>query len=89
MSSKNSYEDLKSKFETFNCEHKTQKEFDFDKFPHCKFKEFTKAKKCAVLLLLFKSKFILNNELCILFTIRSEKLKSFPGEICYPGKNIF
>ena len=79
------YEELKQKFSYANCEHKTHKEFDIEKFPHCKFKEFDKAKKCAVLLLLFKSKFILNNELCVLFTIRSQKLKNFPGEICYPG----
>ena len=85
MSSNDSYDVLKKKFQSLNCQHETQKEFDFDKFPHCQFKEFKTAKKCAVLLLLFKSKFILNNELCILFTIRSDKLKSFPGEICYPG----
>ena len=85
MCSNEFFEDLKRKFEPFNCQHKTQKEFDFDKFPHCKFKEYTTSKKCAVLLLLFKSKFVFDNELCMLFKIRSEKLKSFPGEICYPG----
>ena len=79
------FEDLKEKFKVVQCEHKTLKNFDFEKFPHCKFKEFHNAKKCAVLLLLFKSKYISNNELCLLFTIRSENLRSFPGEICYPG----
>jgi 8-oxo-dGTP pyrophosphatase MutT (NUDIX family) len=79
------YHDLKNKFQYSNCQHKTIKDFDFQKFPHCKFKEFDKVKKCAVLLLLFKSKFINNNELCVLLTIRSSNLKSFPGEICFPG----
>ncbi len=81
------FESLKKKFKSAECDH----DETLNIYPHnvdlsgadlgaCGV--LTKPLiKCAIQILLFRK----DNELCILFTIRSWKLKHFPGEICFPG----
>lgn len=79
------FEDLKKRFEHANCEH----DANYNRYPHNvkidgDFGGEILSKplvKCAVLILLFRQ----NNQFHIMFTVRSMKLKSFPGEICFPG----
>lgn len=77
------YRDLKQRFEPVNCTHK-----EIDVFPHHYglndgFDKFSTKplRKCGILVVLFRK----NGQLCILFTVRSLKLRSFPGQICFPG----
>ena len=75
---------LKNNFDIYNCTHSENKLYvdDLDRFSVCN-GSLVEADllKCAVLIVLFRS----NDEYHVLFTVRSLKLKSFPGEICFPG----
>jgi 8-oxo-dGTP pyrophosphatase MutT (NUDIX family) len=77
--------DLIEKFKPYNCNHNddfNKKQFSFETFPHCDLNLNEKSfLKCAWLMLIFH----LNNEFYVLVTIRSFKLKSYPGELCFPG----
>ncbi len=75
----NSYDFLKEAFSSIDCK------CSDGKFPHIDLEENGKFPlvKCAILILLFRK----NNEFNLLLTVRSSKLKSYPGELCYPGKN--
>ena len=80
------FANLKKKFEQSECVHEEN-----SKFPHNVDLFGTELEsrgiltkplvKCGILILLFRK----NNELNVLFTIRSMNLKIFPGEICFPG----
>ncbi len=74
------FSELKAKFSKVSCEHSFSTN---GTFPHCDLEVSLEKPltKCAILILLFRK----NNQFHFLFTIRSEKLKSFPGEICFPG----
>lgn len=80
------FENLKKKFEVSNCNHKECKTFSHDinlsgsnlAAHGILTRHLT---KCGILILLFRK----DNQLCMLYTKRSLKLKSFPGEICFPG----
>ncbi|CAF0815431.1 unnamed protein product [Brachionus calyciflorus] len=81
-------EKLKKIFEKYDCKlnHSNldveNQKLDIDSFPHCQLDINEKnLKKCAIIIILFRA----NNEWNILFTIRSSQLRSYPGEICYPG----
>ena len=79
------FDDLKRRFERANCCH----DENYNRYPHNvkidgNFGDEIRSKplvRCAILILLFRK----NNQFHILFTVRSMKLKSFPGEICFPG----
>ena len=77
-------EQFKKKFENFNC---TQSNAavnlaSLEHFSICNGAHFgDDFLKCAVLIILFRT----NDEFHFIFTVRSSKLKSFPGEICFPG----
>lgn len=78
--------EIKRRLSSIKCNHnQIHPKFSLEHFPHCRFEEFRQTKKCAVLILIFKSKLKTNDELSVLFTIRNKNLKSFPGEICFPG----
>jgi coenzyme A diphosphatase NUDT7 len=78
-------QELIDKFQPYNCKHKdefNQKKFSQETFPHCDLNLNEKLLlKCAWLMLVFR----LNNQFYVLLTIRSFKLKSYPGELCFPG----
>jgi 8-oxo-dGTP pyrophosphatase MutT (NUDIX family) len=78
-------QDLIEKFKPFNCNHNDElnnNQFSFEKFPHCDLNLNEKSLlKCSWLMLVFH----LNNQFYVLLTIRSFKLKSYPGELCFPG----
>lgn len=86
----NLYETLKQKFCNFDCKSNhlnidQNRLLTTDNFPHCNLDiNIEQLKKCAVLIILFRK----NKEFNILFTIRSSELRSFPGEICFPGGNF-
>lgn len=73
-------DDLRQKFHKYHCTHPESKE-DFiieEKLFHYNITD-KQLMRCAVLVILFRA----NDQLNILLTIRSFKLKSFPGEIWY------
>jgi len=78
-------EELKQKFQNFDCDHKNNSPNnlkDPENFLLCNDTLLDNGLlKCAVLIILFRS----NNQFYMIFTVRSLKLKSFPGEICFPG----
>ena len=81
------YEELKRKFEPFNCI-KNENEINLDnncskaKFPMCTLiPEEVGLLKCAILVVLFRS----NNQYFVILNIRGFNLKAYPGEICFPG----
>lgn len=84
----NLLEKLKIIFKNHDCtlnhsnKNYVNENISLDTFPHCQLDtSFKRLKKCAILIILFRH----NNEFNILYTIRSSDLKSYPGEICYPG----
>ena len=74
------FDRLKVKFSKVQCEHVNNEDADF---PHSNLETVSNKPlvKCAILILLFRKK----NHFYLTFTVRSERLKSFPGEICFPG----
>ena len=83
-------EQLIQKFKLINCTHDDENNSDqnlsFDSFPHCNLDmpEQQTLTKCAVFVLLFNQ----NNKFLVLLTVRSFKLKKFPGEVCFPGGKL-
>jgi 8-oxo-dGTP pyrophosphatase MutT (NUDIX family) len=76
---------IKQKFKDFDCNHTSSSVNnlnDLENFSICNGSLLENdLLKCAVLVILFRE----NNQFYVIFTIRSWKLKSFPGEICFPG----
>lgn len=83
----NLFESLQQRFSSYNCKLNhlnlnKDRELTVDNFPHCNLEiNLDKLKKCAVLIILFRK----NRKFNILFTIRSSELRTYPGEICFPG----
>lgn len=70
----NIYETLKQRLKPVECNH-----INSDSFPHCDLN--VNLTKCAILILLCRK----DHQFHIVFTTRSLSLKSFSGEICFPG----
>lgn len=84
------YEDLVDKFRSLQCNFKNVLEenktnevaLTIENFPHCNLNTSKDSLlKCAVLVILFRFRYRFH----ILLTIRSFKMNSFPGELCFPG----
>jgi 8-oxo-dGTP pyrophosphatase MutT (NUDIX family) len=79
------YDKLKHEFQPINCTHDWQStdKLTYNNFPHCDLalSPDTRLTKCAILILLFRHE----RQFHVLLTIRSHHLKSFKGEICFPG----
>ena len=78
---------LKRAFEPFDCKHDSSKDkerpFSVDKFPHCNLNiDKRKLIRCSILILLFQDE---TGQLNVILTIRSYKLRSYPGQLCFPG----
>ncbi len=79
------YDKVKEYFKEIKCNHSensTSEKLTYDNLPHCDLQLPENAlMKCAILILLFRYE----KKFHVLLTIRSFKLKSFKGEICFPG----
>ncbi len=74
----NPFEILQQKLKPIACNHSCQKMSE-NRFPHCDLK--VNLTKCAILILFFRK----DEQFHLVFTVRSLKLKSYSGEICFPG----
>jgi len=75
-------DELKQKLKIFDCEHTkcSNNVKDSEKFSICNDSVLDNdLLKCAVLVIIFRA----NNQFYVIFTVRSLKLKSFPGELLF------
>jgi nudix motif 8 len=57
----------------------------FKKYTKLRFGESNPDKHAAILIPMC----IVNNEISILYTIRSSKLRNYSGQVCFPGEKSF
>ena len=80
------FENLELKLSDSNCNHGDKHgvyphNIDIDLYNETRQESTKPLIKCAIMILLFHK----DDELCVLFTKRSMTMRSFPGEICFPG----
>lgn len=81
------FKDLEKQLSKSNCNHTKD---THEKYPHNidielynlhRQKSIKPLTRCAIMILIFHK----DGELCVLFTKRSMNMRTFPGEICFPG----